>query len=383
MLDLFPDPATSDQRKVVIENIGLLLSGRLEEPILDADTIVAVGGVITEIGKAPDCDTDDADIIVDARSTTVCPGLIDGHTHPTFGEYSPRTDNHSWIFNCLHGGTTTMISAGEVHIAGRPSDRIGVKMIAGAPLLEEGLVEEDFQEMAEAGIELIGEVGIGSVADVETASRMVAWARANGMRSLTHTGGPSIPGSRLMAAEEIIEIDPDVIGHINGGHTAFAHSEIRCLCEGCSRAIEIVHNGNSFAALYALRLATEMGQLERIVLGTDGPSGAGVPALGMLRMVAMLASFGELPAEQVFCFATGNTARVHQLPQGVIAPGRPADLLIMDRAQGTAGRTLLESVELGDLPGIGMVLIDGVPLLRPSRNTPPATVLPTARRVMR
>ncbi|HMB11978.1 amidohydrolase family protein [Saliniramus sp.] len=402
MLDLFPDPAPSDQRKLVIENIGLLLSGRLEEPILDADTIVAVGGMIVEIGKASDCDTDGADIIVDACGTTVCPGLIDGHTHPTFGEYSPRTDNHSWIFNCLHGGTTTMISAGEVHIAGRPSDRIGVKalaiaaqrsfsaarpagvkMIAGAPLLEEGLLEEDFQEMAEAGIELIGEVGIGSVADVETASRMVAWARANGMRSLTHTGGPSIPGSRLMAAEEIIEIDPDVIGHINGGHTAFAHSEIRCLCEGCSRAIEIVHNGNSFAALYALRLATEMGQLERIVLGTDGPSGAGVPALGMLRMIAMLASFGELPAEKVFCFATGNTARVHQLPQGVIAPDRPADLLIMDRAQGTAGRTLLESVELGDLPGIGMVLIDGVPLLRPSRNTPPATVLPTARRVLR
>jgi enamidase len=48
MLDLFPDPEPSDRRKVVIENIGLLLSGRLEEPILDADTIVAVAGTIVE-----------------------------------------------------------------------------------------------------------------------------------------------------------------------------------------------------------------------------------------------------------------------------------------------------------------------------------------------
>lgn len=399
MLDLFPDPVPAARRKLVVENIGLVLSGRLEEPLLDADTIVAVGGVLTAVGRRADCDTDDADVVVDARGTTVCPGLVDGHTHPTLGEHSPRTDNHSWIHHCLHGGTTTMISAGEVHVAGRPTDRVGVKalaiaaqrsfsaarpsgvkMIAGAPLLEEGLTREDFEEMAQAGVELVGEVGIGSVADVETARTMVGWARAAGMRCLTHTGGPSIPGSRLMTAEEILAVDPDVIGHVNGGHTAFAHTEIRCLCEGCSRAIEIVHNGNAFAALYALRTAREMGQLARIVLGTDAPSGAGVPALGMLRLVAMLSSFGELPAEQAFCFATGNTARVHGLAQGIVAPGRPADLVIMDRAQGTAGRTLLESVALGDLPGIGMVLVDGVPLLAPSRNTPPATTLPQARR---
>jgi enamidase len=186
-----------------------------------------------------------------------------------------------------------------------------------------------------------------------------------------------------MRAEEILEIDPDVIGHINGGHTAFAHKEIRCLCEGCGRALEIVHNGNEFAALYALRTAKETGQLDRIIIGTDAPYGAGVPALGMLRVIALLSSFGGVPAEQAFCFATGNTARVHKLNAEMVEPGRDADLVILDRAQGTAGSTLLESVELGDLPGIGMILVDGEVLVHPSRNTPPATRLPVIREAAR
>ena len=49
---------------------------------------------------------------------------------------------------------------------------------------------------------------------------------------------------------------------------------------------------------------------------------------------------------------------------------------IAQPAQHTAGRTLLESIELGDLPGLGMVIIDGVVRLQRSRNTPPATAVP-------
>ena len=64
------------------------------------------------------------------------------------------------------------------------------------------------------------------------------------------------------------------------------------------------------------------------------------------------------------------------LDRGLIEPGRAADFVIMDRAQHTAGKTLLDSVRLGDLPGIGMVIIDGVVRAGRSRNTPPATTLP-------
>jgi enamidase len=38
-----------------------------------------------------------------------------------------------------------------------------------------------------------------------------------------------------------------------------------------------------------------------VILGTDGPAGSGVQPLGILRMVAMLSSIANIPAELVFC----------------------------------------------------------------------------------
>ena len=98
--------------------------------------------------------------------------------------------------------------------------------------------------------------------------------------------------------------------------------------------------------------------------------------LGILRMMAMLSSLGEVPAETAFCFGTGNTATMRSLDCGVIAVGRAADFTFLDRPQHSAGKTLLQAVELGDLPGIGMVVIDGLVRIGRSRNTPPAETVP-------
>jgi enamidase len=387
--------STAASGKLVIRNIGLLLSGDLAWPIIDADTIVAVDGRIAAIGKAKDVDTERATTVVDAKGTVLAPGLIDSHVHPVFGDWTPRQSQLNWIDSFLHGGVTTMISAGEVHLPGRPRDIVGVKALAitaqrafsgfrpggvkvhaGAPVLEQGMVESDFKELADAGVRLLGEVGLGGVKAGAEARQMVAWARKYGINSTIHTGGPSIPGSGLIDKDVVLEADADVIGHINGGHTALPLDQIRALCEGCNRAIEIVHNGNERAALYASRMAKEMEQLGRVILGTDSPAGSGVQPLGILRMVALLASLGEVPTEQAFCFATGNTARQRKLDTGIVETGRAADFVIMDRAQHTSGRTLLESVALGDIPGIGMTIIDGIVRTGRSRNTPPATVVP-------
>jgi enamidase len=284
-----------------------------------------------------------------------------------------------------------MISAGEVHTPGRPYDIVGlkamavsaqrqftnfrpsgVKVHAGAPVIEKGMVEEDFRDLAAAGVKLLGEVGLGSVKDGETARTMVAWARKYGIQSTIHTGGPSIPGSGLIDADVVLAADTDVIGHVNGGHTALPDKQIRCLCEKCGRGLEIVHNGNERAALYALRTAKELNQLERVILGTDAPAGSGVQPLGILRMVAMLAALGDVPAEVAFCFATGNTARMRNLDCGLIEVGRAADFVLLDKPQHSAGSNLLEAVQLGDLPGISMTVIDGIVRTQRSRNTPPA-----------
>jgi enamidase len=381
--------------RLVIRNLGLILSGDLTRPILDADTVVAVDGRIASVGRERDVDVGDATGIIDGNGATLSPGLIDSHVHPVAGDWTPRQNQLGWIDSCLHGGVTTMISAGEVHFPGRPKDVLGVKALAivaqrgfaafrpsgvkvhaGAPIIEHGMAEEDFRWLAEAGVTLLGEVGLGSVKDGQTARQMVAWARKYGIQSTIHTGGPSIPGSSLIDKDVVLAADTDVIGHINGGHTALPDAQIIGLCEQSPRGLEIVHNGNERAALLTLRTANELKQLDRVILGTDAPAGSGVQPLGILRMIAMLASLGDLPVETVFCFATGNTARMRKLDCGLVEPGRAADFVLLDRAQHSAGKTLLESIRLGDLPGVGMTIIDGIIRSERSRNTPPATRLP-------
>jgi enamidase len=381
--------------KVVIRNIGLLLSGDIDKPILDADTIVVADGLIVAVGKQADCDTAQAKTTIDAKRTCVGPGLIDSHVHPVFGDWTPRQNQLGWIDSTMNGGVTTMVSAGEVHLPGRPKDIVGlkalaitaqrafdnfrpggVKVLAGAPIIEKGMVESDFAELAAAGVKLLGEVGLGSVKAGYEAQQMVAWARKHGIQSTIHTGGPSIPGSGLIDKDVVLEADADVIGHINGGHTSLSEAHVCELCEKSSRAIEIVHNGNERVAIAAAKSAIALKCPHRVILGTDGPAGSGVQPLGMLRLISLLASLGGIAPELVFCFATGNTARLRGINAGLIEPGRAADFVFMDRAQHTAGKTLLESVALGDIPGIGMVMIDGIVRCQRSRNTPPATEVP-------
>ena len=386
---------TSGQSKLVIRNIGLLLSGDMERPILDADTVIAVNGVIEAVGRAGDLDLSGATTTVDAKGSALMPGLIDSHVHPVCGDWTPRQNQMGWIDSCLHGGVTTMVSAGEVHTPGRPRDVVGLKAMAifaqrsfhnfrpggtkvyaGAPVIEQGMVEDDFKELAAAGVTILGEVGLGSVKDGTTARKMVAWARKYGIQSTIHTGGPSIPGSSLIDKDMVLETDADVIGHVNGGHTALPDDQIVALCELSTRALEIVHNGNERAALLALRTASDLKQLHRVILGTDSPAGSGVQPLGILRMISMLSSLGGIPAEIAICLATGNTARQRVLNCGIVTKNREASFVLMDTAQHSSGNNLLDSIQKGDLPGIGMVITDGVISVQRSRNTPPATRVP-------
>ena len=385
----------SENKKLVIRNIGLLLTGKIEAPIADGDCVVAINGRIAQFGYEKDLDTDDADKVVDAKRVTLAPGLIDSHVHPVVGDYTPRQQQLHWIDSTLHGGVTTMISAGEVHMPGRPKDVVGlkamaiaaqrwyesfrpsgVKVHAGAPVIEHGMEEQDFKDLADAGVKYLGEVGLGSVKDGKTAHQMVNWARKYGIQSTIHTGGPSIPGSGLIDADMVLETGTDVVGHINGGHSALPDDQIVCLCENCTKGLEIVHNGNERAALLTLNTARELNKLDQVILGTDGPAGSGVQPLGILRMVAMLSSLGNVDAATAFCFANGNTARQRDLDVGLLEEGYSADFVLMDQAQHAPGKTLLDSVELGNLPGVGMTIIDGIVRTTRSRNTPPAGRLP-------
>jgi len=373
--------------KTLIRNIGQIVSGDIAHPVVDADSLLARDGVIIGLGRRLE---DDADLVVDAKGSTVMPGLVDSHVHPVFGDFTPRQRALDFIESAMQGGVTTAISAGEVHLPGRPRDVVGLKALAivaakayanfrpggvkvhaGAPILELGLTEADFAEMARAGVTLVGEIGLGSVKTGKDAAPMVEWARRHGMTVTIHTGGPSIAGSSAITAEVVLEAHPHVVGHINGGTTSMPTADIDRLV-ATDMALEIVHCGNMRTALHTLRRAQEARATARLILGNDAPSGTGVVPLGILRTISLLAGVGGMPAAEAIACATGNTARVYKLNTGVITAGRAADLVVCDAPVGSAGKDALGALAAGDLPGISMVLIDGTITAGRSRNTPPA-----------
>ena len=374
----------------MIKNIGTLASGNISNPILDADAIVIEGGLIQAVGNGKNLDTKGVDQIMDIGGMTITPGLIDSHCHPVLGDFTPRQKMLDFIESSLHGGVTSLISAGEVHLAGRPKDvagtkalailaaksfalarPAGVKVLGGGLILEPGLQEKDFEELAKEGVKVVGEIGLGGVKSPKDAAPMVKWAKKYGMVVMMHTGGTSIPGSTTVPADDVIATDPDIVSHINGGPTAISISEAERLIRKTSLALEIVHCGNSKMIVEVMKIVKEAKAYSRIIIGNDAPSGTGVIPLGILRVINFLASLCGVKAEEAIAMATGNTARIYKLNRGVVEVGKEADLVIMDAPMGSVGKDALSAIEAGDIPGIAGVMIDGVMKIGVSKNTPP------------
>lgn len=377
--------------KTLIINIGTLISGDLSNPVLSANSLYITDGHINHIGRQQELQFLPADTIIDVKGSTVTPGLIDSHCHVVLGDYTPRQNQIGFIESAVHGGVTSVISAGVVHLPGRPKDPAGTKALAilaakafqnfrpggakvlgGAVILEKGLAESDFEEMAREGVRLVGEIGLGSVKFPEDVAPMTAWAKKHGMIVLMHTGGTSIPGSDTVTADQVIATDPHVACHVNGGPTALPPAEIEKLIRETAYAIELVHCGNVKAMATALEFGKKYNALSRFIIGNDAPSGTGVVPLGILRVISSAASITEVSAAQALCMATGNTARTFRLQTGFIREGLPADLVAMDAPMGSVGNDTLSALEAGDVPGVSMVMIDGKVQLWTSRNTPPA-----------
>lgn len=382
--------------KLMLKNIGTLVSGMIDNPILDGDALLVEDGIIKHVGKGNELEGSGADRIIDCAGTTVSPGFIDSHCHVILGDFTSRQNQIGFLESEVHGGVTTIISAGEVHLKGRPKDPAGTKALAilaakafnnfrpgggkvvgGALILEKGLTREDFEEMSREGVRTVGEIGLGSVKQPEDAAPMVQWAKELGMTVMMHTGGTSIPGSSVVTADMVIRTNPDIISHLNGGPTAIPLEEVRKLIYETAIALEIVHCGNPLVAVEAAKMIVDAGAVDRVIIGNDAPSGTGVIPLGILRVMNLLASLTPIKPEQAICMATGNTARVHKLNRGMIAEGKEADLVIMDSPMGSVGKDALSAIEAGDNPGVAMVIVDGEIVVAGSRNTPPAKRKPS------
>ncbi|MFC1902752.1 amidohydrolase family protein [Chloroflexota bacterium] len=380
----------SDNKKstsAIIHNIGVLVSGDIQNPVLKADAVLIRNGLIEQASSYEEFRGESVDLDIDIQGMTLCPGLIDEHTHPNIGDWTPRVKVLGWMEGALHGGVTTLISQGEASFPGRPIDPSGVKALAilakkvydnyrpggvkvqaGALLLEDGLTVDDIRDLAEAGVRLLGEIGLGGLKDFDTISSLVKVARQYGFKIPAHFGPGAVPGAKALSIEDVIRLNPDVLVHFNGGPTACSFDIMRDVAEKCSSFLELICNGNPKALNYTVNLLRERGELGRITLGTDSPSGMGIKPMGILRLATQISSLNDIPAAQALCMGSGNTTRAYELNRGMVMPEKEADFIVLDSPPGSQGKTALEAMQFGDHPNIGMVMVDGIIIARTMRR---------------
>lgn len=383
---------------LAIVNVGTLVSGNLARGVLAADTVLCEDGKIARIGTG--LDVSRADVVVDAHGTTVLPGLIDSHCHVVLGDYTPRQKTVDFLDSYVHGGITTVVSPGEIHAPGRPKDAHGVKalavaaracfnnfqptgmkVLAGAIVIEPTLSEADFADVAAQGVWL-AKYGFGAFPDPADGAPQIRWARQHGLKVMCHSGGASIPGSKPITAEHLLALRPDVCGHVNGGTTSLEEDGVRRIVVETDMILQLVQAGNLRSALEILALAREHQQLSRVILASDTPTGTGVIPLAMLKTICELSSLGGLPPEQTIALATGNNAAVYAPDTGEIAEGKAADLVVCDAPWGCQAPDALGAIARGDIPGISAVIVDGQVRVLRSRNTPAAARMATVSPAM-
>lgn len=385
-------------RTLGVINIGALATGVLEAPRADVEAMLVEDGRISALGAASRTGAAAADVVVDCQGTTVIPGLVDSHCHVVLGDYTPRQKTVDFLDSYVHGGITSVVSAGEgVHAPGRPHDPAaakalaiaaakcfagfhpnGMKVHAGSVVLEPGLTDDDFAEMARHGVRH-AKYGFGGYAHPREGEPEVRRAQTHGLCVMSHSGGTSIPGSSPITPDVLLHLRPDVCGHVNGGTTSLDDDGLAAIVGQSDMALQIVQAGNLRSALHILRLAREAGALDRVCLASDTPTGTGVMPMGVVKTVCETASLGDFDAAVAIALATGNNARIFRLATGTLAPGQPADLLVCDAPVASAASDALGAIARGDIPGISSVVVDGQVRVARSRNTPLARRLATFR----
>lgn len=375
--------------KTAIINLGSILSGDWRAPYVKGDAILMDAGKIVAAGSVAADALRGCDVVIDADGATAIPGLIDSQVHNTFGDYTPRQKTVGFLESYTHGGVTTAISASEVHVTGRPKDPEGVKALAvaamkcfehfrpggmrvwaGSVIMEPGLTEDDFAEIARKGVWL-AKAGFGAVKTPYEYAPMTAWAKKHGMVTMIHTGGSSIPGSSGIWADHLLKIQPDVSFHVNGGPVAMPDEDYPRLVNESAIALQVCTAGNLRTTLWIGKLVRAIDQFDRFLIATDTPTGSGIMPLGMLYTISHLASLSDMPVEWAIAAATGNNAKVYRLNSGFIQPGKDADVVILDACVGGSKHTALDALRNGDIAAVGAVITDGVPrFVGRSRNTP-------------
>ena len=376
--------------QVSIKNLGKIVTGDTLNPLADGDTIIIKNGIIETVGSVAEKKINESDVIINANGAIAIPGFIDSHVHITFGDYTPRQNTVGFLQSYLHGGTTTCISASEVHVPGRPKDVDGVKALAiaaqkcfknfnpggmqvyaGSIILEPGLSQQDFIDVNKQGVWL-AKAGFGNVTKATDYIEMIKNAKNAGLITTLHTGGASIPDSFPITGNDLIKINPDVAFHINGGPVSIEDKFFEIVSKETEIVMQVCTAGNLRTAILCAEMAKKHNAFERFLIATDTPTGSGIMPLGIIYTISQISSLSDFDPEILIAAATGNVSKCYGLNTGFLRSEYQGDIVIIDAPLGGTKNDGLSALKNGDPCAIGGVITAGIPrFVGKSRNTPP------------
>jgi enamidase len=240
---------------LLIENIGEFFTGDLANPQAPVRSILIESGRIAALD--PPASTK-AERVIEAGGSAVMPGLVDGHIHPVFGEWTPTQDTIGWIGNYVHGGTTTMISACELHVPGLDYENLspevvtslavvtasttgrvrwsGAKVHAGTVILVPGMTEQHFDRLAAVNSILAKFIFYPLNAGRDEALQYQRWCRARGIRTKIHTGGVSRSGLSQICGYDVLSwLQPDIAAHVSGGPIPMSDADMDAVVDNTAQ----------------------------------------------------------------------------------------------------------------------------------------------------
>jgi 5-methylthioadenosine/S-adenosylhomocysteine deaminase len=352
---------------------GIVLT--MDGAFIDSGTVVVDNGLITFLGK----DTNEkADKVIDARGCLVMPGLVNAHTHVamtllrgyadglSYGDWIKKIQSAEMkltpedvragadlgVLEMIRSGTTTFADmyfhedevAQVVQSSGMRA-ALGYGMIEGlnedadTKLKSRKKFAKKWNGAADGRITTmyaphsalscskeflikVKELVVGDSSRVhihvlETEDELKTMKERYGMCSINHLNGIGLLGSCVLAAHCIWLSDDDIdILRNNDASVVHCPSSNMALGAGTAPVPQMLAKGVNVA------------------LGTDGAaSGGSLDMWKEMRCASLLHRLKDartMPAYTVLKMATTNGARALGINAGVLAPGRLADIIVVD-----------------------------------------------------
>ena len=366
--------------QAVLTNIGRIYTGLLDSPSAEGDALVITDGRITSFDASS---ASAPDQVIDCKGMTVAPGLVDTHIHPTHGDYGTKQQSVGYLERMLHGAVTRGMSAGEVHVPGRvgaesalsiaeaahhsykafrPS---GFTVHAGAMIFETDCETSHIDRAYAAGMRIIGEVGIGSLKNPVRAGELSTYARDLGMTVHMHCGctsdrGPGGDAHPYFSADDVMTVKPTIASHANT-FASLSDADIDMLCtDDGPPFVEVVQAGGTRSMIRVVERLVEADALDRLLIGTDTPTGFGITPLGMLKTIGDVASLGGIAPDVAWAIASGQNARAFGVETNTVEIGANADVVVIDASLGSVEDDVTAAIAAGEFPGVAVVIIDGI-----------------------